>query len=223
MWLPHTLLAVWCGLVVWLSPTSRPVEADDAPVQVDMSHAMARLSISAIIEAKSVLDERRRAELSDVLLEEAVAARFDPLFIIAIIEDESGFDYEAVSPTGARGLMQILPSTWKQEAPLLARGHMDYFNPCDNVRVGVSYLGRLASGFSRPESLLLAYNQGSGAAADIIAGRASASAEGSVYVLRVMRIYRGLLKSRGLDDRNPRRYWRSPKLTLLAPTWPDLH
>src|SRR5262244_2025424 len=45
--------------------------------------------------------------------QESWRAGYDPLMILAIIEVESSFEDEAVSPKGARGLMQIQPTTLK--------------------------------------------------------------------------------------------------------------
>lgn len=45
------------------------------------------------------------------ILAAAAAQQIDPLFIAAVIQAESGFQANAVSSEGARGLMQLLPST----------------------------------------------------------------------------------------------------------------
>jgi soluble lytic murein transglycosylase len=214
-------LALAALAAVFLHPA--PTAADEmlpTPPAI-IAHERAHGAIESILESRSALDPRRRAALSSVILEEGTRAGFDPLFIVAIIESESGFDHEAVSPTGARGLMQVLPSTWREEAPRVGRGRLETFNPVDNARVGISYLARLARSFTRPQSLLLAYNQGPGGASDIITGRAQPTAEAAGYASRVLRAYRRLLSEHGFDGRFVRRYWRAPHLTLLiAPSAP---
>lgn len=59
---------------------------------------------------------------------------FGWLWIRAQIWQESRFDYEAVSPAGAMGLMQLMPATAKE------LGVTDPFNSVQNVHGGVRYL-----------------------------------------------------------------------------------
>lgn len=76
---------------------------------------------------------------------------------------ESGFDPQAVSWAGARGLMQIMPGT----AAHLKVSVSDLFNPKVNVEAGVKYLQELNNRFSNIHSrydricfMLAAYNGG---------------------------------------------------------------
>lgn len=57
---------------------------------------------------------------------------------------ESSFDPDAVSSTGADGLMQIMPATWAEWAPKIGAGN-DPFDPYQNLRVGAAYLKWLLS------------------------------------------------------------------------------
>ena len=79
----------------------------------------------------------------------------DPGLIRAIIQVESGFDPEAVSHKGARGLMQLHPQT---AADLAVR---DTFDPAENIFGGVRYLRHLHERFRGDLRLTLAaYNAG---------------------------------------------------------------
>jgi soluble lytic murein transglycosylase-like protein len=85
----------------------------------------------------------------------------DPALIHAIIRQESRFDPDAESGTGARGLMQVLPSTAKLgEDP---RGRL--FEPVYNMTVGQNYIREMMR-FTSPDGNLLqtavAYNGGPG-------------------------------------------------------------
>src|SRR5213592_371493 len=87
----------------------------------------------------------------------AVAARYGVSveLIAAIIEAESEFNPRAVSRTGARGLMQLMPQT----AAILGVG--DPFDPRENIEAGVKHLSSLMDRFEGDLPLVLAaYNAG---------------------------------------------------------------
>src|SRR5207247_1035054 len=87
----------------------------------------------------------------------AVAARYGVSveLIAAIIEAESEFNPRAVSRTGARGLMQLMPQT----AAILGVG--DPFDPRENIEAGVKHLRSLMDRFEGDLPLVLAaYNAG---------------------------------------------------------------
>lgn len=88
----------------------------------------------------------------------AVRHGVDPRLVQALIQVESGFRSRAVSPKGARGLMQILPSTGRQY------GALDLFDPQVNLDAGVRHLKSLLDRFDLPMALA-AYNAGEGAVA----------------------------------------------------------
>ncbi len=96
----------------------------------------------------------------------AAEQQIDPLLIAAVIHTESGFQEEAVSPEGACGLMQIMPSTarWIAEK----KGESDYhpdrlFEPRYNITAGTWYLADLLRQFGGSKVIALAaYNGGRG-------------------------------------------------------------
>jgi soluble lytic murein transglycosylase-like protein len=82
----------------------------------------------------------------------------DPNLLHAIIKVESNYQAHAVSPKGARGLMQVMPATGKRF------GYTNLSNPEHNVRAGATYLKWLMEHFNDDLHLVLAgYNAGEGA------------------------------------------------------------
>lgn len=82
----------------------------------------------------------------------------DPRFIHAVIQQESRYKPKALSPVGARGLMQLMPDTAKRF------GCLDRDNESCNVAAGTKYLAWLLKRFNGDVKLALAgYNAGEGA------------------------------------------------------------
>lgn len=80
---------------------------------------------------------------------------FDPALIRAVVLAESAFDPGAVSTKGARGLMQLMPSTARRF------GVQDVHDPTANLDAGVAYLRELAVRHpGRMDLALAAYNAG---------------------------------------------------------------
>lgn len=94
---------------------------------------------------------------------EEVARRndIDPLLLHALIHVESRHRSDAVSPAGARGVMQLMPPTAERFGVLDARHlHDDGFN----LAAGAAYLKTLQAEFGGDLDLALAaYNAGEGA------------------------------------------------------------
>lgn len=67
---------------------------------------------------------------------EASRAGLDPSVVLAVIDVESDFDRFAVSRSGARGLMQVMPF-WKKE---IGHPRDDLFHPATNLRYGCTIL-----------------------------------------------------------------------------------
>lgn len=81
----------------------------------------------------------------------------DAHLLHAMIEVESGYRHDAVSPKGAMGLMQLMPKTAQRF------GAQDMKDPEHNVRAGASYMKWLLGYFDNNMKLALAgYNAGEG-------------------------------------------------------------
>ncbi len=88
----------------------------------------------------------------------------DPAIIFALIRQESMLDSHALSPAGARGLMQIMPATGQYIASKLGepwQSERHLFNPDLNIRYGSTYYKQLLDRFSGHFALATAaYNAG---------------------------------------------------------------
>jgi len=85
----------------------------------------------------------------------ALKYQVDPALIHAIILAESSYDPRAISKKGAKGLMQLMPST------AASLGVKDVFDPEHNVNGGVKYLRHLLDHFEGDLQLVVAaYNAG---------------------------------------------------------------
>jgi soluble lytic murein transglycosylase-like protein len=73
--------------------------------------------------------------------------------LVALAERESGLRADAVSSAGARGLLQLMPTT-------AAELSVDADHPDSNVLGGARYLRTLLDRFTSPELALAAYNAG---------------------------------------------------------------
>jgi soluble lytic murein transglycosylase-like protein len=95
-------------------------------------------------------------------LVDSIARQHDlePSLVDSVIRVESNYNTNAVSPAGAMGLMQLIPSTARRF------GVNDTFHPQQNIEGGVRYLKYLMELYHGDERLALAaYNAGEGAVA----------------------------------------------------------
>lgn len=122
--------------------------------------------------------------LTDIVKKYAKIYALDPRLVWTVIRHESGFNPRAVSPKGAMGLMQLIPST----ASLM--GVSDPFDIEQNIHGGVKYLKYCLTRFGNNLIwALAAYNAGP----DNVAKYQGCPpfAETRAYVLRIMRDYTG--------------------------------
>jgi len=95
------------------------------------------------------------SKYDSIINKAAVKYGLPPDLIHSIIKAESNYNPRAVSPKGAAGLMQLMPSTAKQY------GVINVFDPKDNIEGGTKYLKALTSLYQKNLDLVLAaYNAG---------------------------------------------------------------
>jgi hypothetical protein len=96
-------------------------------------------------------------KLNNIVDSAAKDAKVNPSLIRAVIEQESEGNPNAVSPTGATGLMQLTGSIAKQF------GVEDRTNPEQNVKAGTQLFSQLLNQFKDPRLAYAAYYSGPGA------------------------------------------------------------
>ena len=138
------------------------------------------------------------AKLDDLIKTNGTRFGVDPYLVFCVIEQESQFHVRAVSPKGARGLMQLMPGT-------MARyGVRNAFDPGANIFGGTQYLKALLKTFSgRLDLVLASYNAGEGAVMTY-GGRVPPYRETREYVRRVSKRYGTpeLRRAASTSDRN---------------------
>ena len=79
----------------------------------------------------------------------------NPSLARALAWMESGYNNDVVSPVGAQGVMQLLPSTWDYVETVLIKSKVSH-DAEGNVHVGLAYLNHLLNAFNGDEQLALA-------------------------------------------------------------------
>jgi len=108
--------------------------------------------------ASSALSSPSSTDFDAIITAKAAQYGVDPQLVRAVIQAESNWNPRAVSPKGAKGLMQLMDPTAQRF------GVTDAFDPAQNIGGGVQYLKALGGLFpNRSDLVLAAYNAGEGA------------------------------------------------------------
>lgn len=111
-------------------------------------------------------------------------------WIWAVMRAESNGDVRAISPAGAMGLMQIMPTTW---ATLRARYQLgsDPFDPRANIMTGAAYLREMHDRYGNATAMLAAYNAGPGRYDEYLSRGRPLPAETRAYLAKLTAITGG--------------------------------
>lgn len=109
------------------------------------------------------MDREQMRTIASIVYEESIRHEVDYRLILAMMKVESNFRHDAVSPRGARGLLQIKPSLAKHiahHAGIQWSGNKTLDKPDNNIKIGVYFFARLMDDFENTHSALHAYNVG---------------------------------------------------------------
>jgi soluble lytic murein transglycosylase len=103
----------------------------------------------------------------------SAAHGLDPYLMAALMAQESTFVADVRSAANAVGLMQLIPSTARQQARKLGLRYSNSLltNPDANIRMGMLYFAEKMKEFGAPHLALAAYNAGEGAVRTWLAER----------------------------------------------------
>ena len=133
--------------------------AADAVIRVEQIADLPQPTIAATHPATAHSEATpTAAEMHEMLAHAGATHNIDADLLASVVRAESGGQVHAVSRTGARGLMQLMPGT----ASTL--GVTDSFQPDQNIAGGTAYLDSLLTRYHDNLALALAaYNAGPGA------------------------------------------------------------
>jgi soluble lytic murein transglycosylase-like protein len=166
--------------------TAQPVIVSEDPVSTVKPTALVYDSPAALAgNAGSALRgfTTGSAQIDGYLVDAGTRNGIDPLLLYSIMHQESSFKSHAISPKGARGLMQLMPGT------AMRFGVTNIFDPRQNIEGGARYVRFLLDRFDGDVNLTLAgYNAGEGAV-EKYGWRVPPYAETQEYVRRISRRY----------------------------------
>jgi soluble lytic murein transglycosylase-like protein len=116
-----------------------------------------------------------RQPMFSIVRERAIALDVAPAFALAVADVESGFNPQAVSHSGAIGVMQLMPST------IQTLRVSNPFDPTENITAGLTLFKLYSQRYGSVNELLAAYHSG---AAHL--QRHGVSYSDSIYIHRVV-------------------------------------
>lgn len=129
------------------------------PVELETTATVEDVKTGEVVKPVELYDVPLDEELQLYIIDLCEQHNIAPAFVFAVIEQESGFNADAVGDDGkSLGLMQIYQKYHIDRMEKLGCG--DLMNPYDNVAVGIDYLYELFQMNPDVYWVLMAYNGG---------------------------------------------------------------
>ena len=122
-----------------------------------------------------------------MIREEALRVGIEPAALLALVAQESQFEWWARSSVGAQGLTQLMPETAYETCPDLFPRGSDLLQTRKNARCGARYLAIQLRTFRGFRCALYAYNAGPGSA--MRSGCSAPNEDARLYADKVLRYY----------------------------------
>ena len=156
-------LQLWDEAALMMDYTRKPNAALAADLQYVGGRFNRAISYADRMSSSNTLGMRYPAGYRSLICKSAMQHGVDPLWLHAIIWQESKYNPNANSGASARGLMQFVPDT--AETIAIPAGIPDFtleqlFIPETNIQLGAYYWASLMQEFKSPQLALAAYNAG---------------------------------------------------------------
>jgi soluble lytic murein transglycosylase-like protein len=189
-------LGVWCAATsaAWADGIYKYTEKDGTIVYTNVppsGHKAQKVSTAAFRAAPAPSDvapqaraaDEQRRKYDELMEAAAIRYRIPVALVRAIVQAESNYDPNAVSPAGASGIMQLMPDTARE---MFVK---DIFDVKENIEGGTRYLRVLANMFAGDMvKMVAAYNAGPDAVSKW-GGQVPPYAETQDYVRKVIALY----------------------------------
>lgn len=147
--------------------------------------------LNLVTKSLPASQKEKAYEITRAVITEANHHQMDPMFLLAVIATESGFNNKARGRHGEIGLMQLMPKTAKWLAPVagLKAELINLEDPAMNIRLGATYFAQLRKTFANKGGhYVSAYNMGSLNVRRLL----KANKEPKIYSTKVLRNYASL-------------------------------
>lgn len=150
---------VWCADAGITRTTVRVDRGSGRLVrtQLVLAREVPPVEVIARESASNIAARTTRTEVDAIVEQSSATHGVDPLLVRSVMQVESNFNPNAVSPKGAMGLMQLMPATARQ------LGVTNAFDVRQNIEGGVKFLRYLKTKFEDDRLVLAAYNAGEAA------------------------------------------------------------
>jgi soluble lytic murein transglycosylase len=147
---------------------------------------------------------KKSRSVAAAIMGEAERYGFDPVFLLAVIQNESAFNPEMRGKHTEIGLMQVKPSTaeWiAKKMKIKYRGEKSLLNPVENIKIGAAFMALLRDQFDSHSRLYIsAYNMGARRVRQIVADDRMPKDYVHAVMKRYVAIYSAFAAEDAADD-----------------------